>query len=112
MKKFAMGIFASVTSYHEAVAISRLRTLTLRFHHRHLLTALAITILCTPKFSITAQLQSNSAEPLAGFGVVEATVDDVQAALRSGRVTCRGLVDLYLARIKSYDKSGPALNAI
>ena len=32
--------------------------------------------------------------------------------LRDGRVTCRGLVDAYLARIHAYDKTGPALNAV
>ena len=46
------------------------------------------------------------------FEVTEATIDDVQSALRAGRVTCRGLVDAYLARIHAFDKTGPALNAV
>jgi len=52
-----------------------------------------------------------SAQP-AAFAVLEATVDDVTAALRSGRTTCRQLVQQYLARIDAYDKAGPRLNAV
>ena len=37
------------------------------------------------------------------FTVVEATIPELQAALRSGRVTSRELVLLYLARIASYE---------
>jgi amidase len=48
----------------------------------------------------------------APFRVLEASIDDVRAALASKRVTCRSLVDLYLKRIDAYDKSGPALNAV
>ncbi|HUF47764.1 MAG TPA: amidase family protein [Vicinamibacterales bacterium] len=32
--------------------------------------------------------------------------------MRAGRLSCRQLVDAYLARIEQYDKAGPALNAI
>ena len=44
--------------------------------------------------------------------VVEATIADVHAAMRDGRLTCRALVDAYLARIDANDKQGLALNAI
>jgi Asp-tRNA(Asn)/Glu-tRNA(Gln) amidotransferase A subunit family amidase len=53
-----------------------------------------------------------SAAPAAPFAVEEATVAGVHAAMRDGRLTCRGLVDGYLARIAAYDKNGPAVNAI
>jgi Asp-tRNA(Asn)/Glu-tRNA(Gln) amidotransferase A subunit family amidase len=46
------------------------------------------------------------------FQVVEATIDDVHAALRAKRTTCRALVELYLKRIEAYDKDGPRLNAV
>jgi amidase len=46
------------------------------------------------------------------FEVVEATIADVHAAMRDGRLTCRQLVDAYLARIEAYDRNGPALNAV
>lgn len=57
------------------------------------------------------QAPAPSAKP-AAFAVLEATVDDVKAALQSGRTTCRQLVQLYLERIDAYDKSGPRLNAV
>jgi Asp-tRNA(Asn)/Glu-tRNA(Gln) amidotransferase A subunit family amidase len=46
------------------------------------------------------------------FHLVEASIDDIHAAYRSGQLTARKLVELYLARIDAYDKKGPALNAI
>jgi Asp-tRNA(Asn)/Glu-tRNA(Gln) amidotransferase A subunit family amidase len=46
------------------------------------------------------------------FPVDEATIDDVHAAIASGRLTCRQLVKTYLARIKAYDQNGPKLNAV
>src|SRR5262245_57969866 len=42
----------------------------------------------------------------------EATIADIQAALKARTLTCRALVQLYLDRIEAYDKKGPALNAI
>jgi len=56
--------------------------------------------------------QTRGSTASSGFEVTEATIDEVQSALRDGRITCRGLVDAYLARIRAYDKSGPALNAV
>lgn len=47
-----------------------------------------------------------------GFHLLETTITDVQAALKSGNTTCRALVELYLKRIDAYDKSGPGLNAV
>ena len=46
------------------------------------------------------------------FTLLEATIADVHAAFREGRLTARALVELYLARIAAYDQQGPALNAI
>jgi len=48
----------------------------------------------------------------APFRLQEATIDDIHSAFRSGEITCRGLVELYLVRIEAYDKSGPELNSI
>ncbi len=48
----------------------------------------------------------------AGFKLEEATVAGVHTAYRDGSLTCRGLVEGYLARIEAYDRSGPALNSI
>ncbi len=46
------------------------------------------------------------------FRLEEATVDAIHSAFRSGELTCRRLVELYLARIEAYDKDGPELNSI
>ncbi len=46
------------------------------------------------------------------FQALETTIDDVHAALRAKRLTCRALVELYLRRIDAYDKAGPRLNAV
>src|SRR5258708_1639963 len=46
------------------------------------------------------------------FEVAEATIAQVHDAMRAGRLTCRGLVDAYIRRIDTYDKNGPAINAI
>jgi amidase len=62
--------------------------------------------------TVTLLVSTLSAQAPPAFSVVEATIADVHAAMRDGRVTCRGLVEAYLARIEAYDKNGPALNAI
>src|SRR5690606_29447892 len=61
---------------------------------------------------VVAALTSASAQAPAAFEVVETTIAEVHAAMRDGQLTCRGLVDAYLARIAAYDKNGPALNAV
>ena len=46
------------------------------------------------------------------YEVHEQSIVDLQAAQTAGKVTARGLVDAYLARIQAYDQSGPRLNTI
>ena len=53
-----------------------------------------------------------SPSPPAPFHLVEATIDEVRAALASKQMTCRALVEQYIQRIEAFDKSGPALNAV
>ena len=48
----------------------------------------------------------------ADFDVTERSIADVHAALQSGTITCRNIVQRYLDRIAAYDKQGPAINAI
>ncbi len=45
------------------------------------------------------------------FDFVETTIADVQAAIKNGDITCRGVVEGYSARIKEFDKP-TGLNAI
>src|SRR5690349_20140856 len=48
----------------------------------------------------------------ASFQLVEATIPEMQAALRSGAVTSKQLVQMYLDRIEKYDRSGPRINSV
>ena len=43
---------------------------------------------------------------------MDATIPQLQRAMRAGRITAVELVDFYLARIEAYDDAGPALSAL
>jgi amidase len=60
----------------------------------------------------TLRIHAQTTPGPAAFHLLETTVDDVQAALRAKRTTCRTLVDMYLKRIEAYDKVGPSLHAV
>ena len=51
-------------------------------------------------------------QPPAQFEIEEATIDQIQDAYDSGRLTAVELVQGYLYRIEAYDKKGPSLNSI
>ena len=53
-----------------------------------------------------------SAQPPRAFQLDETTIAQVEAAFRDGSLTCRSLVEQYLARIDANDKRGASLNAI
>ena len=44
--------------------------------------------------------------------LTEASIDDLQGLMQSGRSTAREIAAAHLARIAAYDKAGPALNAM
>ena len=44
--------------------------------------------------------------------LLELTIPEARAAMETGRLTCRQLVQGYLDRIAAYDSTGPGLNAI
>ncbi|HET9884878.1 MAG TPA: amidase family protein, partial [Candidatus Binatia bacterium] len=46
------------------------------------------------------------------FNIIEATIESVHSAYRSGQLTAQRLVQMYLDRIEAFDKKGPAINAI
>ena len=64
----------------------------------------AIYAICIPQSAIS--------QPDADFDVVEGTIDSIQAAMRSGGLSCTKLVQKYLDRIAAYDQVGPKLNAV
>ncbi len=49
---------------------------------------------------------------LPSFELDEATITDLQDAMKSGKYTARSITEKYLARIDQIDKQGPALNSI
>jgi amidase len=53
-----------------------------------------------------------SAQPPFSFRLEETTIAQIESAFRDGSLTCRSLVERYLARIDAHDKKGAALNAI
>ncbi|WP_115991369.1 amidase family protein [Cohnella lupini] len=52
------------------------------------------------------------AAPATTFEIEEATVADMQAAMKSGELSSLELVSMYLERIAAYDKEGPKLNSV
>jgi len=78
--------------------------------HSRVLPALLAAVFAAAALSLSAQAPPGGLE--RGFRLEEATIDSVQTALKSGRLSCRALVDGYLKRIEAYNHSGPALNAI
>jgi amidase len=58
------------------------------------------------------QRDQSAAKPVVLHEVFEQSIPDLQAAQTEGRVTARGLVESYLARIRAYDQAGPRLNAV
>lgn len=59
-------------------------------------------------------MRSVGTKPLSvqTFNLVEATIEDIHAAFKTGRLTARQLVQMYLDRIDAYDQKGPAINAM
>ena len=67
------------------------------------------TAILTALALLLAPLRAQTPPP---FRVEEATIAEIHAAFRAGRLTCRGLVEQYQRRIAAYDKNGPAINAL
>ncbi|MFC2165681.1 amidase family protein [Acidobacteriota bacterium] len=72
-----------------------------KFRFICLLCLLILIFACSPK----------KEESGSHFPLIETTIKDIHEAFKSGELTCRDLVETYLARIEKYDKS-TRLNAI
>ncbi len=59
-----------------------------------------------------SSLRAQRAPAPVEFNVVEASITDLQRAMRATQVTAVQLVDAYLARIAAYDHAGPELNSL
>ena len=64
---------------------------------------------CAVALVAAAALSAQTPRP---FALDETTIAQIAAAVRDGSVTCRSLVEQYLARIDANDKKGASLNAI
>ncbi len=72
-----------------------------------------VVVVCLLTFSLGLCVQAvarSSGE--RSFVVEETTIAQVHTAFKTGTLTCRHLVDTYLARIERFDQEGPKLNAI
>lgn len=62
-----------------------------------------LLLVCVPG-AVSAGSQAPSGQG-KGFDVMETTIAETQAAIRAHKVTCRGLVEIYLERLRRYDQS-------
>jgi amidase len=74
----------------------------------------SLTVLAAAAATVMGFVEQRPAPRAPGdrFDVLERSIPDLQDAMRSGEITARGLVEIYLARIDAYDRRGPRLNAI
>jgi Asp-tRNA(Asn)/Glu-tRNA(Gln) amidotransferase A subunit family amidase len=53
-----------------------------------------------------------AAQTAPTIDLVDASIPQLQSAMRSGALTAHALVEAYLRRIEAYDRQGPAVNAL
>src|SRR5437870_5768352 len=70
---------------------------------------LLVFLLFLPASCSNAPQNQTQAKP---FNIMETTIEQVHAAYKSGQLTARQLVQIYLDRIEAYDQKGPAINSI
>lgn len=85
------------------IAVCSRSAVKLRLDLAYLSVAVALTSLI-PTGMVHAQNRT--------FDLLTASVTDIQQAVAAGAFTYEQLVQLYLSRIKAYDKKGPRLNAV
>jgi len=71
-----------------------------------------LAIVTAAGFSSLASAPQKSAPTSTNFEVMETSIPEIHAAMKSGKVTAHALVQQYLYRIDVYDKKGPDLNCI
>jgi amidase len=75
----------------------------LRFHASSAFVALSGSLL------LSSAVAQTKAKPGPAFHLQEATIDQVHAAIRSGQISCQGLVQAYIDRAKAYNGWGTQL---
>src|SRR3989441_2711448 len=61
---------------------------------------------------IPARARHGGRPAAAPFELEEATIAELQAGMKSGKYTARGLTAAYVQRIDALDRKGPALRAV
>jgi len=73
---------------------------------------LLIAVVLTAALATAANPQKKPSRRVQPFRIEEKTIAEIHDALRAQQVTCRGLVESYLARINAFDQKGPSINAV
>jgi amidase len=102
------GFIVSFLVTNDACKVGKPSVNDLGIPVKYLKSSVAVLVLAV---ALGAQSPVSAQKPPL-FDVFEMSILDLQAAQTSGRVTSRGLVESYLARIAAYDQAGPKLNAI
>lgn len=71
-----------------------------------------ITLAPLAGFSANEKEEKLESAGNAAFALEEITVDELQKGMRSGKYTSKYITTLYLQRIESIDKRGPAINSV
>src|SRR5437016_14476020 len=77
-----------------------------------MMTRQTVRLIAAASIAISWLFSTSPGSALRLMWTHEATIADIQAALRAKQITCRELVQMYIDRIEAYDRRGPALNAI
>jgi Asp-tRNA(Asn)/Glu-tRNA(Gln) amidotransferase A subunit family amidase len=64
------------------------------------------------RFLIAATVAFGAASTANALAIEEATIADIHAAYREGRMTVQQVVEAHLNRIDAYDKRGPLINSL
>lgn len=80
--------------------------------HSGLIANVAVATFLTASLTAGMAQAPTTAGNQASFHLLETTIGDIHAAFRSGQLTCRQLVGMYLKRIEAYNQTGPGLNAV
>ena len=73
------------------------------------LPALVVLLLFLSASCSTTSQKGTAAKP---FNIMETTIEQIHTAYKSGQLTARQLVQMYLDRIEAYDQKGPAINSV
>ncbi len=71
-----------------------------------------IAAIATAGSAGSREVQAAGAPPVPAFALEEASLADLQEAMRAGRETARSLAEAYLARIEAVDRDGPGLSSV